>query len=212
MVDPKRKAIKVAIPPFRKANFVLIASSTGGPRALDAIIPQLSPQLKAFILVIQHMPRGYTSGLAQSLNSKSKVSVQEAVDGCILRPGEVIIAPGGYHMGIAKNKRGQYLVRLYDGQPVNGVKPSADILFEEVSRVCRSENILVVILTGMGNDGYRGILSLKEIGCHCITQSEESCVVYGMPRRVEEAGLSDEILDLDRIAMRINYLGLGEER
>ncbi|HHU63035.1 MAG TPA: chemotaxis protein CheB [Clostridiales bacterium] len=211
-MDLKNKIVKVAIPPFRRASFVLIASSTGGPKALDAIIPQLSPRLQAYVLVVQHMPKGYTQSLAQSLDNKSKVSVREGAHGHMLQPGEVIIAPGGFHMGIVKNKRGRYYLRLYDDKPINGVKPSADALFEEASRVCVGENILAVILTGMGSDGYRGVQALKEVGCYCITQSEETCVVYGMPRRVEEAGLSDEILDLDKIAMRINYLGIGEEK
>jgi len=191
-------------------DLILIASSTGGPVALDALCRQLSPDLQQSILVVQHMPPEFTNLLAQSLDKKYEVKVCEGKDREVIRKGQIIIAPGGYHTIVEYSKELGEIIRLVQSPFVNGVRPAADVLFKSVSEIFEGKNILVVILTGMGNDGTQGIVELKKrCHCYCITQSESTCVVYGMPKCVYEAGLSDEVADLENIALRINQIALS---
>lgn len=191
-------------------DLVLIASSTGGPVALEEICQHFSEDFSKAVLIVQHMPPEYTNVLATSFNRKFKAHFSEGKTGDLVKRGHFIIAPGGYHMvldeGYAKNKA----IKLLDTPFVNGVRPSADVLFESVAREYRAKNILVVVLTGMGNDGMQGVSVLKKAcNCYCITQSEKTCVVYGMPKCVFNAGLSDEVVDLNNIALRINQMTMG---
>lgn len=190
-------------------DLILIASSTGGPVALDVLCHKLPAGIHKPILVVQHMPPEFTSLLAQSLDKKNLVNVSEGKDRDIIKNDHIVIAPGGKHMIVENSEGAGKIIRLIDSNHVNGVKPSADVLFQSVARIYRGKNILAVILTGMGNDGTYGISELKkECKCYCITQSEATCVVYGMPKCVYDAGLSDEVADLDDIALRICQISL----
>lgn len=188
-------------------DLVLIASSTGGPVALETICRKLPSDYSKPVLIVQHMPPEFTHVLAASFNKKFKTTVTEGKSGDALSPGHIIIAPGGFHMVLEEGFGKTAGIHLLDTPMENGVKPSADILFKSVARVYKGRNILVVVLTGMGNDGTKGVRALKEsCNCYCITQSEKSCVVYGMPKCVYEAGLSDEVVNLEDIAHRMCQL------
>ncbi len=186
-----------------KSNYelLLIAASTGGPTALEKVLSGLTMKPNVPILIVQHMPAGFTKNFASNLNNKQlSVTVSEAEEGDILRKGHVYIAPGGWHMRLNSKRT----IVLDDGDYVNGVKPSADVLFASVAKYFKGKKIMTVILTGMGSDGKEGVRLLKEeCNCYCIAQNEESCTVYGMPRAVVEANLCDKTFHLNNIASKI---------
>ena len=191
----------------RKSGFypgiALIAASTGGPAALEKIIPKLSKCFPVPILVVQHMLLQFTDSLAQNLDQKSQLRVKVAEDSETIEAGTVYIAPGGTHMKLGAKRR----IRLNKSPPINGVRPAADVLFESVADSFSGTGILAVVLTGMGYDGTKGLGRLKEKqNCFCLAQSEETCIVYGMPRAAAESGFVDRILDLDEIAAEIERL------
>ncbi len=191
-------------------DLVLIASSTGGPVALDIVCQHLPKDFNKPVLIVQHMPPGFTKVLADALDKKCHIHVKEAQAGDQVCDGQVIIAPGGFHMELEQVEGSGYYIKLTDTPYVNGVKPAADILFRSVADLYCGKNVLAVVLTGMGNDGMNGIKTLKETSnCYCITQSESTCVVYGMPKCVDNAGLSDESVHLTDIAYRIAQICLG---
>jgi len=180
-------------------ELVLIAASTGGPKALKAILSELRGDFQVPILVVQHIPAYFTEILARDLNLKSGLRVKVAEDGEVMTAGTVYFAPGAVHMKVNIN-----YIRLEGSPPVNGVRPSADTLFKSVAECFAGNKVLAVILTGMGRDGQEGVASLKkDKDCYCLIQSEKTCVVYGMPRAVADTGLADEIVDLDIIAHEI---------
>jgi len=192
-------------------DLILIASSTGGPVALDTLFRGWPAQVGSPVLVVQHMPPEFTKILAESLEKKYRSGISEGVQGEFLQDGRVFIAPGGSHMVLGENAERKKTVRLTETAFVNGVRPSADVLFQSAAEHFQGKNILAVILTGMGNDGTRGVRLLKEAcNCFCITQSEKTCVVYGMPKCVADAGLSDETVHLEDIARRIGQISRGE--
>lgn len=196
-----RKSVQLS-----RVDLVLIASSTGGPAALEVLCSGMPSGFNKPVLVVQHMPPDFTKVLAQTLDKKCGMSVFEAKEGDQVRPGNIMIAPGGLHMtvDVVNNSR---FIRLENTPHVNGVRPAADVLFKTVAKAYEGCGILAVVLTGMGNDGMHGISEIKNVcNCYCITQSEKTCVVYGMPRSVYEAGLSDEALDLSDIPRRIVQL------
>ncbi|MCX7747652.1 MAG: chemotaxis-specific protein-glutamate methyltransferase CheB [Clostridia bacterium] len=196
--------------PWNGADLVLIASSTGGPNALDAVLTGIPGDFNKPILVVQHMPPDFTKIMSQSLNRKCGLNVIEGEEGLPIEKGRVIIAPGGFHMTVRPSGHREKVIHLEKTPYVNGVRPAADILFSSVSTMYGSASILSVILTGMGSDGMKGVLELKEkCNCYCIAQSEKTCVVYGMPRSVVEAGLSDEVSDLGEISGRIQQIASG---
>lgn len=182
---------------------VAMACSTGGPKSLQQVIPLLPGNLDAGVVLVQHMPKGFTASLASRLNALSEIEVSEAVDGEPIRKGHVYIAPGGMHIRIEK-QGGEYIIKYHDVPPVEGLKPCANIMYDSLKNTDFDE-ITCVVMTGMGSDGTKGIKSLSESNknIHVISQSAESCVVYGMPRTVAEAGLSDEVKSLDEIAESI---------
>ncbi|MTV48888.1 chemotaxis-specific protein-glutamate methyltransferase CheB [Heliobacillus mobilis] len=195
---------------FNGVDLVVIASSTGGPVALEKVCQQLPANFSIPVLVVQHMPADFTRILAQSLSRKCQLPVVEAGEGELVRPGKIMIAPGGLHMTVQPGKGASKVIKLNNSPLVNGVRPAADVLFESLAQGCKRDRILAVILTGMGNDGLRGVTEMKlHCDCYCLTQSEKTCVVYGMPRSVAEAGLSDEAVDIEEIAARINRLVSG---
>jgi two-component system chemotaxis response regulator CheB len=197
---------------FKNIDLVLIASSTGGPAALEVVCQKLPIDFNAPILAVQHMPSEFTHVLATTIDRKCHLSVSEAKNGDQLKPSTMFIAPGGLHMVIEEGYGKTAVIKLLDTPYHNGLKPAADILFESVSKIYRGRNILVVVLTGMGNDGLGGVKILKETcNCYCITQSEATCVVYGMPKCVIEAGMSDEACNIEDIAYRMNQLVSNKE-
>lgn len=168
-------------------KFVLIGASTGGTNALKDIITKL-PGYFPPVIIVQHMPPVFTQLYAKRVNKISKLNVIEAQNGQIIESNNVYIAPGGYQMEIrkSKSKKGYYF-SIKDGENVNGHKPSVDVMFHSASQ-CIEEDMVGVILTGMGKDGAKGLLNLRKIGARTIGQDKESCVVYGMPKVAYEIG------------------------
>lgn len=184
-------------------KIVAIACSTGGPKSLKEVIPLLPSELDAPVVLVQHMPAGFTKSLANRLDELSKVKVIEAGDGDILKKGYIYIAPGGKHMRVVHEVDGVHSIKLTDEAPREGLKPCANIMYESLID-SKYDNIVCVVLTGMGSDGTNGIEKLsksKEI--YVISQDAETSVVYGMPRAVTNAGLSDKVLPLDKVSEAI---------
>lgn len=188
----------------RKGNkLVAIASSTGGPKALQAVIPRLPKNLAAPVLIVQHMPKGFTATLAERLNSMSEISVKEASEGDVLMPGNVYLSMGGMHMNVQMNPGGTYSIHYSDEPNREGVKPCANYMYESLSDSLYDE-IICVVMTGMGADATVGIKHLEEKKkVHVIAQNKETCTVYGMPKSVVTAGISDIVVPLDEIAQEI---------
>ena len=183
---------------LRNEPIVLIGTSTGGPRALNELIPALPADLGAAVVVVQHMPAGFTHSLAERLNSVSKLKVKEAEPGDRLMIGQVLVAPGGFHMTFDDNDQ----VALNQKPPVHGVRPAVDVTL--ISLVQRYGKLVIgAILTGMGSDGTTGAELLHSMGGRVIAEHESSCVVYGMPRSVVEAGAATEIAPLGEIPAAI---------
>lgn len=181
---------------------VALASSTGGPKALQAVIPRLPKNLKAPVVVVQHMPAGFTASLAERLNTLSEVRVKEAAEGDILEAGTVYIAMGGKHLNVV-TMAGKYSIHYSDEPSREGVKPCANYMYESL-RDSRYDEIVCVVMTGMGADGTQGIRNLKEKKkVHVIAQEAGSCAVYGMPKSVVNAGMADQVVPLDQIAQEI---------
>jgi two-component system chemotaxis response regulator CheB len=185
-------------------KIVMIASSTGGPKALDAVIPQLPSNLPAPVVVVQHMPAGFTKSLAMRLNKISDIEVKEASEGDILKNGVVYIAPGNYHLGL-KAEGPNVKVYLDQSAKINGVRPAADFTFDKGAEIYRNK-VVGVVLTGMGRDGTKGCFKIKHYNGRIIAESEETCVVYGMPKSVVKEGYADFKLPSDQIAQKIAEL------
>ncbi|MCI0776652.1 MAG: chemotaxis response regulator protein-glutamate methylesterase [Chloroflexi bacterium] len=181
-----------------QARVVLIASSTGGPQALRMIIPALPGDLPAAVLVVQHLPAGFTARMAESLNDASALTVEEAKPSLQLEPGKVLIAPGGVHMRVSRGRR----IRLSLEDRECGVRPSANPIMESLAQVYGAST-LGVVLTGMGADGTRGAGLIKASGGAIVAEHESTCVVYGMPKSVAEAGYVDRVVPLPRMASEI---------
>ena len=199
---------ETAEPPKAQSGYdlLLIASSTGGPSALDQVVSGFTRELEQPILIVQHMPQGFTANLAATLGRNYRGGATEAKEGDSLQGGRIYLAPGGRHMRIGAEQQ----IVLSDDEPVNGVRPSADVLFWSVAEQFAGKRILALVLTGMGVDGMSGVKMLKQrCQCTCIAQNEESSVVFGMPRAVIEAGLADRICDLKNIAGTIERLLSG---
>jgi two-component system chemotaxis response regulator CheB len=177
---------------------VVIACSTGGPKALGELVPQLPSPLGAGTLIVQHMPPGFTTSLATRLDAASKLTVREAAGGEALEPGLALLAPGGAHLRVGADRHAQ----LSDDAPVGGLKPRADFTIEDAAGLYGPRMVLVV-LTGMGRDGLEGAQAVRKAGGRILVEAESTCTVYGMPRAVAEAGLADEILPLDELATAI---------
>ena len=185
-------------------KLVALACSTGGPKALQSVIPYLPENLDAPMILVQHMPAGFTKSMADRLNEVSQIHVKEAEDGDVLKKGTVYIAPGGKHMEIKKSPDGSHKIRLNDElPPIGGLKPCADITYDSL-RTCGYDQIVCVVLTGMGADGTKGIKSLaKSKPVYVISQNAETCVVYGMPKSIAETGLVNEVVPLTQVAQTI---------
>ncbi|WP_150267694.1 protein-glutamate methylesterase/protein-glutamine glutaminase [Paenibacillus tepidiphilus] len=184
-------------------KLVAVGTSTGGPRALKAFLEHIPADFPAPIVIVQHMPPNFTKSLAQRLNTFSPLEVAEAEHGMVLRPGAAYIAPGGYHLKVVPSGGGQYSIQLSQEEARNGHRPSVDTLFESLLPLNELERH-AVIMTGMGSDGARMMKSLYDSGVtSTFAESEETCVVYGMPRSAVELQCVRHILPLQEIAPRL---------
>lgn len=180
---------------------VAIGTSTGGPAALVKVFKDIPEKFPSPVLVVQHMPEGFTTAFAKRLNSNSALDVKEAEDGDKLLPGCGYIAPGDSHMEITNNKNGR-VVRIYQKEKVSGHRPSIDVLFNSVAKTYGKDSVCV-IMTGMGRDGAEGILKVKKKGGYTISQDESTSVVYGMNKVAVEKGAIDDIVTLSKIPQKI---------
>lgn len=201
-ISPKRPYFSPtvgALPRSAVKQFMVIGTSTGGPRALQQVLVSLPENINVPILIVQHMPAGFTKSLAERLNSLSAITVKEAENGELIEKNTAYIAPGGKHMKVARVGV-SYAIRLDDQEaPRMGHRPAVDVLLESVSEF-RELQFITAIMTGMGQDGLQGMKILKEqCTTYTIAESEETAVVYGMPRAIQEAGLADISADVHDI-------------
>ncbi|HEY4248899.1 MAG TPA: chemotaxis response regulator protein-glutamate methylesterase [Lacunisphaera sp.] len=209
-VAPKLTADAVIAKPTSYAmletteKIIAVGASTGGTEALRTFLQAL-PADAPGIVIVQHMPEKFTASFAQRLNTLCRVTVKEAADGDTVLRGQALIAPGNRHM-LLKRSGARYYVEVRDGPLVTRHRPSVDVLFRSAARYA-GQNAVGVIMTGMGDDGARGMLELKEAGAHNLAQDEASCVVFGMPAEAIKLGGVDDILPLSRIAGEVVRLG-----
>jgi two-component system chemotaxis response regulator CheB len=183
---------------LKKAPVVLIGSSTGGPSALSEIVPALPPDLQSPVVIVQHMPAGFTRSLSERLNSLSPLNIKEAESGDALLTGQVLLAPGGFHLTLDENEQ----VALNQKPAVHGVRPAVDVTLNSLIQRF-GKQVVAVILTGMGSDGTHGATLLHSSGGFVIAEHESTCVVWGMPRSVVEAGAASVVLPRPQIARAI---------
>ncbi|OEH85839.1 hypothetical protein BHU72_03400 [Desulfuribacillus stibiiarsenatis] len=184
-------------------TIIAIGTSTGGPRALQNVITKLPKDIQASIVIVQHMPQGFTKSLAERLDSISEIKVFEAEDKMILQNGCAYLAPGAHQMSISQNRNGEYQIRIdIEAEPYSGHKPSVDYLFLSIAELLPMKKI-VVIMTGMGGDGSKGLVAIKQKSAYAIAEDESTCVVFGMPRVAIATGLIDDIVPLEKIASEI---------
>jgi len=193
----------------RPTKLVAIGVSTGGPQALEFLLAQLPPDFSGSIVVVQHMPEGFTDMFARRLDEICSLRVKEAQSGDILQAGRVLICPGSRHMRVKRLTMGDVVV-LSDEPRVNGHRPSVDVLFNSAAEEF-SKNAVAVLMTGMGDDGAEGLGAVKKAGGITIAQSEESCVVFGMPKAAIERGYATRVVALDLLASTLQALCLREE-
>jgi two-component system chemotaxis response regulator CheB len=183
------------------AEVVVIAASTGGPSGLQLLVSALPAGLRATILIVQHIPRGFTRSLAERLDARSAIPVREAADGDLIEPGRVIIAPAGIHSRL--RRRGARVRIVLDEEPRDALhRPSADVLMVSAASVFGPRTVGVV-LTGMGSDGTEGLRAIQAAGGRTLAESEETCVIYGMPKAAVAAGVVSRVVPLDRMAEEI---------
>jgi two-component system chemotaxis response regulator CheB len=185
----------------RQVDLIVIAASTGGPTALQAVIPRLPDGLQSAVLVVQHMPAGFTRSLAERLDSRSALPVREAEDGDLVTPGTVLLAPGGRHLKL--RRRGSRVKVWLDDEPRSALhRPSADVAMLAVARIYAARSVGVV-LTGMGSDGTEGLKAIRAAGGATLAEREDTCIIYGMPKSAVEAGVVDKTVPLPRMADEI---------
>jgi two-component system chemotaxis response regulator CheB len=186
------------------AGIVAIGVSTGGPNALAALLPGLARNLPVPVVIVQHMPALFTRLLAERLSTVSGFPTREGEEGALLRPGEIWVAPGGFHMELKWTGGDGARLHLHEGPLENSCRPAVDVLFRSVAR-SYGARALAVVLTGMGQDGLRGCEFIREAGGQVLVQDEASSVVWGMPGAVSQAGLADKVLPLRELASEINH-------
>ncbi|MDI9245620.1 chemotaxis response regulator protein-glutamate methylesterase [Marinobacter sp. CHS3-4] len=205
-VSRRTKAPKAKVRPVSNAGrpssekIIVVGSSTGGTEAIRNLLSQL-PKQSPGILITQHMPGGFTRSFAERLNRELDLTVAEGSEGQRVRPGCVYIAPGGYHM-VLKRSGSDYVIGIEDSPPVNRHRPSVDVLFESAAKAA-GKNAIAVILTGMGQDGAAGMLSLRHSGAYTLAQDEKSSVVFGMPKEAIERGAADHGTPLSKMGEAI---------
>jgi two-component system, chemotaxis family, protein-glutamate methylesterase/glutaminase len=207
---PLRKPIEpqpATLPPLPpkqppSVDIVVFGISTGGPQALKYLVPRLPADFPVPIAIVLHMPMGYTELFARSLNEVSSLEVREAAAGDVLRPGLVLLAPAGHHLSLQRQANGDVVAHL-DLEPRDTPhRPAVDVLFKSAAELF-GERALGIVMTGMGSDGQQGAAWIKAQGGQIFAEAEESCVVYGMPRSVVEAGLCDKIIPLGKLPAAI---------
>lgn len=181
-------------------KIIAIGASTGGTQAIEAVLKDF-PANSPGTVICQHMPQGFTASFAKRLNQVCAMEVREAKSGDAVVPGVALVAPGNYHMLLQKSGA-KYFVVLKNGPPVHYQRPAVDVLFQSVARHA-GQNALGVILTGMGADGAKGLLEMKNAGAHTIAQDEQSCVVFGMPKAAIQLDAAEEILPLNKITQSV---------
>jgi two-component system chemotaxis response regulator CheB len=208
--SPKLSADAMLGPATNKAlvsttdKVIAIGTSTGGTQALEAVLTRL-PATCLGIVIVQHMPEKFTAMFAERLNGLCQLEVREARNGDRVVPGRALIAPGGRHM-MLKRSGAQYVVDVADGPLINRHKPSVDVLFRSVAKFAGA-NALGILMTGMGDDGARGMKEMHDAGARTIAQDEASCVVFGMPKEAIKLGAADEVMGLDQIPSAIVQYG-----
>lgn len=181
---------------------VAIGTSTGGPKALSKVISAIPKDLPAAYVVVQHMPGGFTKSLADRLDSISELTVKEAVNGDVLEKGVVYVAPGGYQLRIVNATRPE--IRITDEEAYKSHKPAVNIMMRSLSELKTDKKLICIIMTGMGADGLEGIEQIKSVRpVTVLAESEETCIVYGMPKAIVNAKLADHVVPLDRIVNTI---------
>lgn len=196
----RRQISNISNPNLNKV--IVIGASTGGPQTLLDILPRL-PENVPPIFIVQHMPAGFTKSLAERLNSQCAFDVKEAKDGDHVKPGQAFLAPGGCHMIVRRSSLdGRGIIHLDTGPPVNNIKPSIDVMMHSMVEIY-GKNIIGVLLTGMGNDGAKGMCSIKKCGGMTIAQNEASSVIFGMPKVAIKNGCTDKIASMESIPYEI---------
>lgn len=185
----------------KRRDIILIGASTGGPNAIERIITELTTDLNISVLVVQHMPIGFTKAFAERLNKKCSLNVLEAEDGMKIEKNKIYIAPGGFHMVVQRSG----VIKLNTESPIWGVRPAVDKLFASASSIY-GNRVVSVVLTGMGKDGAEGTVVVKMNNGTTISQDEESSVIYGMPKVSFETGCVDYVLSINDIAAKIRSL------
>lgn len=190
-------------------TLIAIGTSTGGPRALQEVIPYIPGNIPAALLIVQHMPPGFTRSLAERLNSLSSLTVKEGEHNEIIRPGYAYVAPGDYHMKVRREPGEEYRIILSKDSPVGSHRPSVNVLMNSIADT-KHPSVIGVIMTGMGNDGTEGIVNIKKNNKGIIiSQDEKSCVVYGMPKSAVSTGMVDEVVPLkDMAGVIVKYMGV----
>ncbi len=204
-IQPNNERFKDVSKSFnvKTKKLVALVCSTGGPKALQSVIPKLPKNLAAPMLIVQHMPAGFTDTMARRLDEISEISVKEAAQGDVLKNGVVYIAKGGTHLAV-REEHGKVSIYFDDTPPIGGLKPCGNIMYSSICNLFCYEEIVCVVLTGMGADGTKGITELSgHKKLYVIAQDEKSSTVYGMPKAIYETGLTDVVCDLDEIAKEI---------
>ncbi|PKM57160.1 MAG: chemotaxis response regulator protein-glutamate methylesterase [Firmicutes bacterium HGW-Firmicutes-3] len=198
-----QKTVKSPLKQGGSNKLVAIGTSTGGPRALQYVLPYLPPNIDAGIVVVQHMPPGFTKSLANRLDQLSSINVKEAEHGDIIKNGWAYIAPGDRHLLVCEKNDGSLYIELSNEEPVGGHKPAVNVMMSSIAKL-QQRQYVGVIMTGMGADGMLGLKELSSTkNIHIVAQDEASCVVYGMPKSVVEAGLANEVVSLNKISETI---------
>ena len=187
-------------PPYHTGSVGTPSASTGGTQAIESVLRAL-PANAPGTVIVQHMPEHFTAAFAKRLNGICPMEVREAQDGDAVVPGVALIAPGGKHM-VLHRSGARYVARIKDGPPVHHQRPAVDVLFQSVARHA-GRNAVGVLLTGMGADGAKGLLSMREAGAHTMAQDEASCVVFGMPREAIRMGAAAQVVSLGDVPREI---------
>ncbi|HEX2944693.1 MAG TPA: chemotaxis response regulator protein-glutamate methylesterase [Clostridia bacterium] len=212
-VLPQTKAAQTART-VRKYNdlktLVVIGTSTGGPKALQEVIPFIPEDIPAALVIVQHMPPGFTKSLAERLNTLSRLTVKEGENNEVIRPGFAYIAPGDFHMEVY-SEGPDMKIRLTKNPPIGSLRPAVNVLMDSVAKT-EFPNVIGVVMTGMGNDGKDGIVKMKKANnAIIISQDEQSCVVYGMPKSAVSTGVVDAIVPLKEISeVIVKYMGVDQ--
>ena len=194
----------VAVPASASGRLIAIGASTGGTEATPRLLARLSPAVPP-VLIVQHMPAGFSARYATRLNGLGPLAVSEARDGEPLQAGHAYIAPGGQHLSVERGAAGGYVARVSDGEPVQRHRPSVDVLFRSVAKVA-GDRAIGIMLTGMGGDGALAMRLLREAGAYNLAQDEATSAIFGMPREAIRAGACQEVLPLDAIGPRVMAL------